>query len=166
MCVWYQNEHSMNLVTRTDLMAVFGGHNNAAASFQLSEYLNSLFIFNITSRQWAYINGAQPYVPNVGVYAQFNSTNPSNFPGVRAQHTMTTVKSGNMYLFGGYYCCWAYYADGWMLKIVLPTTTTSNDSVLPSTTSTYSGLLSTTTVGCSTSVSSTLTSKILKSSST
>jgi len=70
-------------------------------------YRNDLWIFDPSTNQWAWMNGAsgpfysiEPLLP--GVYGALGTPAAANYPGGRIYASTWTDKSGNLWLFGGY----------------------------------------------------------------
>ncbi len=66
-------------------------------------WLNDLWRFNITSKEWAWISGAKT-IDNDGVYGTKGVPDIANRPGGRLESVSWTDMDGNLWLFGG----WGY----------------------------------------------------------
>jgi hypothetical protein len=64
--------------------------------------LNDLWEFNPTSKEWMWVRGSSTANAQ-GVYGTLGVPATSNVPGARATSVSWTDKSGNFWLFGGYY---------------------------------------------------------------
>ena len=63
-------------------------------------YLNDLWEFNPTSKEWTWVSGSN-IVGGSGVYGTLGTPSPSNIPGSRMNSVSWTDGSGNLWLFGG-----------------------------------------------------------------
>jgi N-acetylneuraminic acid mutarotase len=85
---------------------LFGGYGIASSGSAL-QYLNDLWQFNPTTRQWAWISGSNT-ASSPGVYGTISVTSPTNVPGARYRFASWKDPSGNFWLFGGQ----GYYSAG------------------------------------------------------
>ena len=83
---------------------LFGG--NGVDSTGTSGYLNDLWEFNVSNKEWAWINGSSTVGPSgngqPGVYGTLGSPGAGNVPGGRSRATSWTDAQGNLWLSGGY----------------------------------------------------------------
>ena len=78
---------------------LFGGYGpDSAGTFG---YLNDLWEFNPSTREWTWMGGSGT-VGQPGVYGALGTPAAGNVPGGRAAATRWTDSSGNFWLFGGY----------------------------------------------------------------
>lgn len=67
----------------------------------LTVHLNDMWIFNLTSAWWSWINGSDT-INQVGIYGIRGEASASNRPGTRHGHSMVIHPSGQaLFLFGG-----------------------------------------------------------------
>jgi N-acetylneuraminic acid mutarotase len=85
---------------------LFGGQ--GAQSSGLSESLNDLWKFDVSTHLWTWMGGSSTYVAQVdggagqsGVYGRLGVPAAGNVPGSRGQGMAWADKSGNFWLFGG-----------------------------------------------------------------
>ena len=64
-------------------------------------YLNDLWEFNPTSKQWTWVSGSQS-VNALGIYGTLGTTAAGNVPGARSYSVSWRDASNNLWLFGGY----------------------------------------------------------------
>ncbi len=77
---------------------LFGGAgNNEIVS---STFLNDLWMFNISSKMWTWMNGSKDAWAN-GQYGIKGTPSINNYPGSRSQLTSWMDQEGNIWLFGG-----------------------------------------------------------------
>jgi N-acetylneuraminic acid mutarotase len=90
--------HGVSWVDQSGNFWLFGGQSGLT--------LNDLWEYNISSGEWAWMNGSSyPEGPSatdaVGVYGTLGTPNAANTPGARVEATGWTDKSGHFWLFGG-----------------------------------------------------------------
>ena len=65
-------------------------------------YLNDMWMFNVTSGWWAWMNGGIT-IDQVGVYGAQGVASANNRPGARNDHSIVMRPSGQLiFVFGGY----------------------------------------------------------------
>ena len=67
-------------------------------------YLNDLWKFNVTTKQWTWIGGSSSvpeFLGVTGVYGNLGSSSSANIPGGRENAASWVDSSGNLWLFGG-----------------------------------------------------------------
>ncbi len=90
-----------NPVSGTDMdgnLWLFGGLGYSGFG---SGYLNDLWRFNITSKEWAWMSGNKTTNQN-GVYGTKGVPDKANYPGARYFSVSWTGTDGNLWLFGGH----------------------------------------------------------------
>ncbi|MFX0132705.1 MAG: kelch repeat-containing protein [Candidatus Hodarchaeota archaeon] len=65
-------------------------------------FLNDLWRFNISSKEWAWMSGFKNAGNYLGYYGQKGVPDTRNYPGGRRESVSWTDKDGNLWLFGGY----------------------------------------------------------------
>jgi len=86
---------------------LFGGDGNGSKG---SGFLNDLWLFHPSTRQWTWMDGSRdigtnfsPYAPGLsGVYGTLRTPTPGAIPGSREQATAWTDQAGNLWLFAGF----------------------------------------------------------------
>jgi len=85
---------------------LFGGVGLPSASSCPGCYLNDLWQFNPTTKEWTWMGGNSTIVPftvgYAGVYGAKGIASAGNIPGSRVSPAFWSDKSGNFWLFGGY----------------------------------------------------------------
>jgi len=84
---------------------LFGGfdYDTATGANGTNDYLNDLWEFNMTTKEWAWMGGSNTGNAN-GVYGTLGTPAASNVPGARGSQGVPvawTDNSGNFWLFGG-----------------------------------------------------------------
>ncbi len=77
---------------------LFGGYGFNEGSF---DYLNDLWKFDITSKEWAWMSGSKT-LNQYGVYGTKGVPDTANYPGARTGSVSWMDTDGNLWLFGGY----------------------------------------------------------------
>jgi hypothetical protein len=77
---------------------LFGG--DGADSTANIGFLNDLWEFNPTSKEWTWVSGSDTYEAS-GVYGTQGVASASNVPGARDSSTSWIDSDGNLWLFGG-----------------------------------------------------------------
>ena len=102
-----------NPVTWTDKTGnfwLFGGLGLDSTGVYLSGFLNDLWKFNPTTREWTWVSGSSTMQPNPvpgifpgqpGVYGTKGQPSASNVPGGRQEAAGWIDSSGSLWLFGG-----------------------------------------------------------------
>jgi hypothetical protein len=81
---------------------LFGGYSRVGVPASAdSTYLNDLWEFNATSKEWAWVSGGDTGFA-WGVYGSLGVPAAGNVPGARQAAANWIDKSGNLWLFGGY----------------------------------------------------------------
>ncbi len=82
---------------------LFGGSGSSGSSGGVSMlgFLNDLWEFNPTTKEWMWVSGSSTAANVPGVYGTQDTPNSSNVPGGRAGSVSWTDGSGNLWLFGG-----------------------------------------------------------------
>lgn len=91
-------EAAVSWTDKSGNLWLFGGR--ALDSLSNRYFFNDLWKFNVTSKQWTWINGDSS-VPHAGVYGIRNVASPANKPGARSECIGWTDTVGNLWLFGG-----------------------------------------------------------------
>jgi N-acetylneuraminic acid mutarotase len=81
---------------------VFGGY--TVAAYTWCDYVNDLWMFNPSTKEWAWMSGSSTYVkgvPQPGTYGTLGQFAPGNVPSAREYSVGWTDESGNLWLFGG-----------------------------------------------------------------
>ena len=76
---------------------MFGGTH----TYNAGSYFNDLWKFNINTKRWVWISGANAS-NQYGIYGTQGTTNVTNMPGSREKGKTWTDNQGNSWLFGGY----------------------------------------------------------------
>ncbi len=76
---------------------LFGGGGFAESDFG---YLNDLWRFNITSKEWVWISGNKNAGEH-GIYGTKGVPDMANYPGARSESVSWNDTDGNLWLFGG-----------------------------------------------------------------
>ena len=84
---------------------LFGGHGYGASGGEW--FLNDLWRFNTTSKEWVWMSGAKTLGQN-GIYGTKGVPDMANHPGARDDLVSWTDTDGNFWLFGG----WGYPESG------------------------------------------------------
>ena len=87
---------------------LFGGYGDDSIE---GTYLNDLWEFNITLKQWAWMGGSNAASLNggsLGVYGTLGTPASGNIPGGREAAVSWTDSNGNFWLFGGFGLSGAY----------------------------------------------------------
>ena len=80
---------------------LFGGQGDDSTGEQ-SAFLNDLWEFSPTTKEWAWMSGSNtPGAIVYGVYGTQGVASASNVPGARSDAVSWTDSSGNLWLFGG-----------------------------------------------------------------
>ncbi len=79
---------------------LFGGYGYARDAIDLPGSLNDLWKYNIASREWTWVNGAD-IIDATGVYGNKKIANNLNTPGGRLGSVGWNDGNGNLWLFGG-----------------------------------------------------------------
>ncbi|MFX0135142.1 MAG: Kelch repeat-containing protein [Candidatus Hodarchaeota archaeon] len=79
---------------------LFGGNGRASAGGSL-DYLNDLWMFNISSQLWTWMSGNDTH-DQVGIYGTKSVPFAGNVPGCRDTSISWTDTADNLWLFGGY----------------------------------------------------------------
>ncbi|MFX0134867.1 MAG: kelch repeat-containing protein [Candidatus Hodarchaeota archaeon] len=78
---------------------LFGGYGYNDSG--VDGYLNDLWRFNISSKEWAWMAGNKT-INEYGVYGTKGDPDMANYPGARERSVCWTDTDGNFWLFGGY----------------------------------------------------------------
>ena len=80
---------------------MYGGTTDAATSTGNFNFLNDLWTYNPSTRQWTWLNG-DSVLNKQPVYGTQGIPSNASTPGARRQGASWTDASGNLWLFGGY----------------------------------------------------------------
>jgi N-acetylneuraminic acid mutarotase len=78
---------------------LFGGY-GIDSTDDTQAFLNDLWEFDPTTRQWAFISGSK-FVNQNGAYGYLHEASAGNTPGARAFPVVWSDRNGNFWLFGG-----------------------------------------------------------------
>ncbi len=132
---------AVSWVDQSGRLWLFGGLGND--SVQQYGFLNDLWAYDISSKQWAWMAGSSTEPPTTdtspgqpGVYGTLGVAAAGNTPGARANATTWTDGGGNLRMFGGYFCAAAcvsiFYNDSWAFDpSTLEWTWTGGSNTLP-----------------------------------
>ena len=102
---------------RSGNLWLFGGIGigSTAPPYGGGKWLNDLWEFNPSTREWAWMSGGS--TGQSAVYGALGTPAPGNVPGARSDASSWTDRSGNLWLFGGNGSdstgTWGYLNDLW-----------------------------------------------------
>ncbi len=91
-------DRSVGWTDKSGNLWLFGGYGYDATGTQ--GYLNDLWEFNPSTRQWAWMGGSK-VVNQRGAYGTLHVAQAGNIPGAREEASEWTDHNGNLWLFGG-----------------------------------------------------------------
>jgi N-acetylneuraminic acid mutarotase len=93
-------QYAVSWTDNNGMLWLFGGETFIAGATTAS-FLNDLWMFNPSTKQWTWVSGS-PTAPNVkGTYGNIGVGSTNNAPGARVSAQGWTDASGNLWLFGG-----------------------------------------------------------------